>query len=204
MGRPCGQINVRIADELTCKPRVSSLEKSDHFYSDEALNVNTRLIGELQVKGPIVFKEYLNKKEQTNECFTQDGWFKTGDTAEFLRDPKVYKIIGRTSVDVIKSGGYKISALDIEKELLSHQDIEDVAVMGLTDPVWGQRVFALIALKPNAAPFEANTFKDWCIQKMPKYSIPTVVKTISKIPRNQMGKVNKKELLKQYESTESQ
>ena len=57
---------------------------------------------------------------------------------------KTYKLIGRTSVDVIKSGGYKISALDIEKELLAYPLIEDVSVMGISDPVWGQRIFSVI------------------------------------------------------------
>ncbi len=70
--------------------------------------------------------------------------------------------MGRTSVDVIKSGGYKISALDIEKEILAHAQIDDVAVMGLSDPVWGQRVFALLVLKPNVKEFKQDDFVQWC------------------------------------------
>ncbi len=115
---------------------------------------------------------------------------------------KIYKIIGRTTVDVIKSGGYKISALDIEKELLGHPDIEDVAVMGLQDPTWGQRVFSLIVLKEHArgeGGFVEKDFKVWCSKRLPKYSVPSIIKLVDKMPRNIMGKVNKKEIIKNYE-----
>ena len=112
-----------------------------------------------------------------------------------MPESKIYKIIGRTTVDVIKSGGYKISALDIEKELLAHPQIEDVAVMGMPDPVWGQRVFSLIVLKQASDLLDEEAFKKWCSERLPKYSVPTVIKTIDKMPRNMMGKVNKKELI---------
>jgi malonyl-CoA/methylmalonyl-CoA synthetase len=103
-------------------------------------------------------------------------------------------------VDVIKSGGYKISALDIEKELLGHPYIEDVSVMGLSDPVWGQRVFSLIVLKPSTKDlFNEKEFIEWCKTCLPKQSVPTVIKYIDVLPRNQLGKVNKKELVKNYE-----
>ena len=119
----------------------------------------------------------------------------------FLKDQKIYKLIGRTSVDVIKSGGYKISALDIEKVLLSNEYIEDVAIMGLSDPVWGQRIFALLVLKQqNASKFNQDDFKTWCKANLPKYQVPTLIKIIDKMPRNLLGKVNKKELSKVYEN----
>ena len=102
---------------------------------------------------------------------------------------------------MIKSGGYKISALDIEKEILAHPQIDDVAMMGLSDPVWGQRVFALLVLKSNVkeADFKQEDFVKWCKTRLPKYSVPTLMKLIDKMPRNQLGKVNKKELIKTYE-----
>lgn len=103
-------------------------------------------------------------------------------------------------MDVIKSGGYKISALDIEKEILAHPEIADVAVMGMSDSVWGQRVFSLIVLKHNENNFDEKKFKTWCTKRLPKYSVPTVIKFIDKLPRNMMGKVNKKELIKDYEA----
>ena len=103
-------------------------------------------------------------------------------------------------MDVIKSGGYKISALDIEKELLGHPLIEDVAVMGISDPVWGQKIFSLLVLKPNTADkFNQEEYIKWCKTRLPKQSVPKLLKIIDKMPRNQLGKVNKKELIKIYE-----
>lgn len=126
--------------------------------------------------------------------------FLIGDTVEFLSDSKAYRIIGRTSVDVIKSGGYKISALDVERAILSNEAIEEVCVMGLSDQVWGQRVFAVLVLKPNATTsFSQKAFIEWCKTRLPKYSVPTVIKVVDKIEKNQLGKVNKKELVKFYE-----
>ena len=130
-------------------------------------------------------------------------------------------------MDVIKSGGYKISALDIEKELLAHPQIEDVAVMGISDPVWGQRIFSLLVLKPEFAAdkFNKADYTKWCKERLPVASVPTLVKIIDQMPRvscirtwhfsyllflklilsfkNQLGKVNKKELIKKYEAERS-
>ncbi|RNA18844.1 acyl- synthetase family member mitochondrial [Brachionus plicatilis] len=199
VGRPFGNTNVRIVEPNdTLDSKHVLVESGPDF--DKIFDQSKSLFGELQIKGDMVFKKYLNKPEQTKETFSDDGWFKTGDTAEFLKDEKIYKLIGRTSVDVIKSGGYKISALDIEKELLGHDLIDDVTVIGLQDPVWGQKVFALIVLKEAfQQQFCADEFKKWCKQRLPKQSVPKAVKVIEKMPRNQLGKVNKKELIKIYE-----
>ena len=96
----------------------------------------------MQIRGSNVFKCYYGRVEATKKEFTNDGWFKTGDTAQFVEQS--YKILGRSSVDIIKSGGYKISALHVERLLLSNPEIADVAVVGLEDPVWGQKVAAVI------------------------------------------------------------
>ena len=202
VGRPYGNQKVRIVEPNSDgldenHVLVESDLKTDTFYNKAE---SKSIFGELQVKGDMVFREYLNKPVQTKETFSNDGWFKTGDTAEFLKDLKVYKLVGRTSVDVIKSGGYKISALDVEKVVLSHEAVDDVSVMGLSDPVWGQRVFALLVLKSGKAEsFKQDEFKKWCKLNLPKYSVPTLVKVIDKMPRNLLGKVNKKELIKVYE-----
>jgi malonyl-CoA/methylmalonyl-CoA synthetase len=111
----------------------------------------------------------------------------------------IYKIVGRTSVDVIKTGGYKVSALDVEKVVISNDFIEDVAVMGLNDAIWGQRVFALLVIKPEKeSEYDEKKFVKWCQQNLPKYSVPTILRYIEKLPRNQLGKVNKKELINKY------
>ena len=216
VGRPCVNCKARIVDQNE-KVLIESDETND------IIETNDDIFGELQINGQILFSEYFNKVEQTKESFTKDGWFKTGknfrnenllhwyfyhiylllkgDTAQFLRDLKIYKIIGRTTVDIIKSGGYKISALDIERILLSYPLVEDCSVMGLSDLKWGQRVFALLQInKDNIRKFENSKFISWCKLNLPKYSVPSLVETTESIPRNQLGKVNKKELVKFYEN----
>ncbi|XP_074645687.1 malonate--CoA ligase ACSF3, mitochondrial-like [Tubulanus polymorphus] len=145
--------------------------------------------GELYVKGPGVFKCYFNKPEATNASFTKDGWFKTGDTMCYVNG--VYKILGRTSVDLIKSGGYKISALDVERHLMAHPDIIECCVVGLPDLTWGQRVAAVVVLHDDAV-LTLDELKTWASDKMPHYHIPTVLKELPEMPRNAMGKINKK------------
>jgi len=150
--------------------------------------------GELLIRGPNVFKEYLNKPEATKKEFTECGWFKTGDTCQISEG--VFKILGRTSVDIIKSGGYKISALDIERHLLTHPDILDVAVVGLPDQTWGQKIAAVIVLRKDADDLTIEQLRDWCKDRMPRYSTPTELRILQEMPRNVMGKVNKKDLMK--------
>ncbi|XP_059214622.1 malonate--CoA ligase ACSF3, mitochondrial [Centropristis striata] len=151
--------------------------------------------GELLVRGPSVFKEYWNKPQETKESFTDDGWFKTGDTAAY-RDG-VYWILGRTSVDIIKSGGYKISALEVERHLLAHPDIMDVAVIGSPDATWGQKVTAVVQLR-NGQTMTLEELKIWAREHMAPYIIPTGLLVVEEMPRNQMGKVNKKDLLRHF------
>uniref|UniRef100_A0A673A7E2 Acyl-CoA synthetase family member 3 n=1 Tax=Sphaeramia orbicularis TaxID=375764 RepID=A0A673A7E2_9TELE len=148
--------------------------------------------GELLVRGPSVFKEYWNKPQETRECFTDDGWFKTGDTAVYKDG--VFWIMGRTSVDIIKSGGYKISALEVERHLLAHPDIIDVAVIGAPDAIWGQKVTAVVQLKKGQS-LTLPELKTWAREHMVPYTIPTGLVLVEEMPRNQMGKVNKKDLL---------
>uniref|UniRef100_UPI0037E8AE23 malonate--CoA ligase ACSF3, mitochondrial n=1 Tax=Semicossyphus pulcher TaxID=241346 RepID=UPI0037E8AE23 len=151
--------------------------------------------GELLVRGPSVFKEYWNKPEATRESFTDDGWFKTGDTAVYKDG--VYWIMGRTSVDIIKSGGYKISALEVERHLLAHPDIIDVAVVGAPDATWGQKVTAVVQLKEGRS-MTLPELKIWAREHMAPYTIPTGLLLVEEMPRNQMGKVNKKDLLRHF------
>lgn len=151
--------------------------------------------GELLVKGPSVFREYWNRPRETADAFTPDGWFKTGDTAAYKDG--VYWIKGRTSVDIIKNGGFKISALEVERHLLAHPHITDVAVIGPPDMVWGQRVSAVVQLRKGEM-LSVKDLKDWARESMAPYAIPTELIVVEEIPRNQMGKVNKKELLQRF------
>ncbi|XP_038067756.1 malonate--CoA ligase ACSF3, mitochondrial-like isoform X2 [Patiria miniata] len=162
--------------------------------------------GELQVRGPAGFKEYWNRPDDTAEALTDDGWFKTGDTASY--QDGVYWILGRTSVDIIKSGGYKISALDVERHLLAHDRISECAVVGVPDVTWGQCVAAVVVLQGNAKSTTTSSssssssltlpeLRAWARDRMAPYTIPTEMRVLEAMPRNAMGKVNKKQLLRE-------
>ena len=101
--------------------------------------------GELLVRGPSVFAEYFRRPEATASAF-RDGWFVTGDTVA-KDDHGYFRILGRTSVDILKSGGYKLSALEIEEALREHPAVSDVAVVGVPDETWGDRVVACVVLR---------------------------------------------------------
>lgn len=102
------------------------------------------------MKGDNLFKEYWGRPDATAEAFDQDGWFKTGDTAASEGSPPYWRILGRTSVDIIKSGGYKISALEIENALLASPAINECAVVGVEDETQGQIVAAIVTCHQNA------------------------------------------------------
>ena len=161
--------------------------------SDETTNEGE---GEILVKGPNVFLEYWNKPDATSEAFTEDGWFKTGDIASVNNDG-VYRILGRDSVDIIKSGGYKISALEIEEVLRQHPDIEECSVVGVNDLEWGERVGAAIVTieKSDLSP---DVLRSWCKERLAPYKIPTMIELVSDLPRNIMGKVVKPEVQKLF------
>ena len=150
--------------------------------------------GEIRIKGDNVFLEYWENEEATKSSF-KDGWFCTGDVA--VVEQGYYRIMGRSSVDIIKSGGYKLSALEIEGVLLTHDSISEVAVIGVEDDTWGEAVTAVAALKQGAT-LEFDSLKSWCEGRMSSYKIPKHLKLVDALPRNAMGKVTKpslKELL---------
>ena len=150
--------------------------------------------GEIRIKGDNVFLEYWENEEATKSSF-KDGWFCTGDVA--VVEQGYYRIMGRSSVDIIKSGGYKLSALEIEGVLLTHDSISEVAVIGVEDDIWGEAVTAFVALKEGTA-LEFDSLKSWCEGRMSSYKIPKHLKLVDALPRNAMGKVTKpslKELL---------
>lgn len=146
--------------------------------------------GEIQIKGPSVFKEYWQKKEATKKAFTADGWFMTGDIAIFNNG--LYKILGRDSVDIIKSGGYKISALEIEEELRNHEMVLDCAVVGIPDEEWGEVVSACIVSQKEVIDFKE--LSDWLKARLPAYKVPRNYLVTKELPRNVLGKVTKNEL----------
>ncbi|KAM9301630.1 malonate--CoA ligase ACSF3, mitochondrial [Gastrophryne carolinensis] len=189
VGNPLPDVKVRIATE---KDDMSYTVIAEGDVTGSKVSLGLEEEGELQVRGPAVFKEYWNKPQETREAFTLDGWFKTGDTAVYKNGS--YWILGRTSVDIIKSGGYKISALEVERHLLAHPSISDVAVIGAPDVTWGQRVSAIVKLQDGHS-LSLKDLKQWARTFMDPYCIPAELIRVEEIPRNQMGKINKKQLL---------
>jgi len=146
--------------------------------------------GEIQVAGANVFKEYWGNPEATKKTFTEDGWFKTGDIA--VLESGYYKILGRDSVDIIKSGGYKISALEIEEVLRTHPEIDDAAVVGIPNEEWGELVVA--AIVPKNSKLDLKQLNEWIRAVMASYKTPRNYLIVNDLPRNAMGKVTKNEV----------
>ena len=171
-----------------------SIKLVDEKYEE----VNEGEPGEIIVKGKNVFLEYWQKPEATRETFTSDGWFKTGDIA--IVENGYYRIMGRNSVDIIKSGGYKISALEIEEVLRLYDSIDDCAVVGINDVEWGELIVAAIVVIPEKQiSFNEKELSDWIVQKMASYKKPRKYLMVDELPRNAMGKVVKNDVKKLFE-----
>ncbi|KAJ2324907.1 hypothetical protein GGI00_005192 [Coemansia sp. RSA 2681] len=173
VGKPLPSVQVRLADannvDVTNVPQAS---------------------GMIQVKGPSVFREYYGLPDKTAEEFTSDGWFITGDIGTRDAEGRYY-IMGRESVDIIKSGGYKLSALEIERELLDHPSVADVAVVGIPSAEWGETVAAAVVLRADSS-LSISDLKPWCYARMANYKTPRQLCTVEALPRNLMGKLDKK------------
>ncbi|MBX3199262.1 MAG: AMP-binding protein [Labilithrix sp.] len=160
-------------------------------------------VGELWIRGPSVFAGYHRKEAETASAFVPDPrggapWFRTGDTV--TRDPSLegapFRILGRTSVDILKSGGYKLSALEIEEVLREHAAVAEVAVVGLSDDAWGERVVACVVRRGDAA-CEAADLRAFVRERLAPYKVPKDVVFLAELPKNALGKVVKPELVRQ-------
>ncbi|MFI0989774.1 acyl-CoA synthetase [Streptomyces exfoliatus] len=149
-------------------------------------------VGEVQVRGPNLFSGYLNRPEATAEAFDGD-WFRTGDMAVGEADGAV-RLVGRKATDLIKSGGYKIGAGEIENALLDHPGIREVAVTGEPDPDLGERIVAWVVPADASAPPAAAELADHVARLLAPHKRPRTVRYLDALPRNDMGKVLKKAL----------
>jgi malonyl-CoA/methylmalonyl-CoA synthetase len=175
VGLPLPGVHVKLADEQ---------------YEDAAAGEP----GEILIKGANVFKEYWGKPEATQEAFTVHGWFKTGDIAIVEND--YYRIMGRNSVDIIKSGGYKISALEIEEVLRTHHHINDCAVVAIPDDEWGELIVA--AIVANSPDLDLKELNSWLRTRIAAYKTPRNYLVVDELPKNAMGKVVKNEVKKMF------
>jgi malonyl-CoA/methylmalonyl-CoA synthetase len=168
-------------------------------------SVETRIVGEdgqeaatgeLWIRGPSVFSGYHRRVDETRAAFVagapgQQPWFKTGDTVTRIGPSGPFKILGRTSVDILKSGGYKLSALEIEEVLREHPSVGEVAVVGLPDEAWGERVVACV-VRSNAAPAcDAAALRAFTKERLASYKVPKDIVFLAELPKNALGKVVK-------------
>jgi malonyl-CoA/methylmalonyl-CoA synthetase len=150
-------------------------------------------VGEIQVRGPNLFTEYLNRPDATAAAYTADGWFRTGDMAVLDPDGSV-RIVGRKATDLIKSGGYKIGAGEIENALLEHPGVREAAAAGEPDADLGERVVAwIVPLDPQAPP-SADELADHVARRLAPHKRPRRVLFLDELARNDMGKILKRAL----------
>lgn len=155
--------------------------------------INEGEAGQVMIRGPQVFLEYINLSEKTKDSF-KEGWFLTGDVA--LLEKGYFRLLGRDSIDVIKSGGYKIAALEIEDTLLRHPNIKECAVIGKKDDKWGEIVVSAIVIREKELSIEE--VQKWCSKRLSGYKIPRIIKIIKELPKNSMGKITKIKLKKLF------
>ncbi|MFG2342185.1 acyl-CoA synthetase [Streptomyces yangpuensis] len=148
-------------------------------------------IGELQLTGPTLFSGYLGRPEATAAAYTEDGWFRTGDIAAVDEKDGVHRIVGRASTDLIKSGGYRIGAGEIENALLDHPRVREAAVVGVPDADLGQRIVAFVV----AEGVSGAELTDFVAAHLSVHKRPREVRFVEAVPRNAMGKPQKRLLL---------
>lgn len=152
--------------------------------------------GEIEVRGGTVFREYWRRLEATAAAFRGD-WFRTGDVA--VVEDGAYRILGRSSVDIIKTGGYKVSALEIEETLRTHPAVLDCAVVGVEDPEWGERICAAVELRGGSGEgLTLDALQRWAKERLAPYKIPRALVSVTVLPRNAMGKVTKPDVAKLF------
>ncbi len=150
-------------------------------------------IGEIQVRGPHLFTEYLGRPDATAAAFTPDGWFRTGDMA-VLESGGAVRLVGRRATDLIKSGGYKIGAGEIENALLEHPGVAEAAVTGAPDADLGERIVAWIVPADPRTPPDPEELADHVARRLAPHKRPREVRLLAALPRNDMGKVMKRVL----------
>jgi malonyl-CoA/methylmalonyl-CoA synthetase len=153
--------------------------------------------GEIEVRGPTVFVEYWHRPGDTAGAF-HDGWFRTGDVA--VVEDGAYRILGRRSVDIIKTGGYKVSALEIEEVLRTHPAVAECAVVGVDDPEWGERVCVAVELR-GSGELTLAELQAWATERLAPYKVPRAVRCVSALPRNAVGKVMKPDVAALFDLT---
>lgn len=154
--------------------------------------------GELLVRGPQVFDRYWRRPSETSAAF-EDGWFRTGDVAKIA--PNGHRLLGRASIDIIKTGGEKVSALEIEECFREHPAVAECAVVGVPDRTWGEAVAMAIlpTIDADPASLEVDELRDWGRSRLSAPKLPRRVLVVEALPRNALGKVVKTEVAERFQ-----
>jgi malonyl-CoA/methylmalonyl-CoA synthetase len=179
VGPALDQIECRLVDDAR-KPTIASDGES---------------IGEVAVRGDNVFEGYLHRPDATASVRDENGWFYTGDLAVMSADGWL-KIVGRRASDLIKSGGYKIGAGEIEAALLEHAAVRECAVVSVEDSDLGEKIIAFVVCDPQQSAVSERELQQWVTELLAPHKRPRVVCFVDELPRNAMGKVLKTELKK--------
>jgi fatty acid CoA ligase FadD36 len=175
-----GTVGVPLAGVQT---RVSDLDSGD------PMPAGAEVVGELQVRGPTLFLGYLGNAHATAGSYTMDGWFRTGDAAA-IRNDGSHVIVGRATTDLIKTGGFRVGAGEVEDALLAHPAVREAAVIGVPDADLGQEIVAYVVADPVAP----NELVDFVAARLSHHKRPRRVHVVESLPRNALGKVQKSRL----------
>jgi malonyl-CoA/methylmalonyl-CoA synthetase len=178
VGRPLPGVDVRLLDE-------------------RGADVAEGTPGEIHVRGAGVFRRYWNREAATADAFRDGGWFRTGDVA--VVQDGMYRILGRLSVDIIKTGGEKVSALEIEDALREHPSIADCAVVGMPDADWGECVSVAVVPSNEGTPLDLDRLRAWARATLSGPKLPRRLLLVEELPRNAMGKVSKPRVIQLFE-----
>ncbi|WP_406149347.1 acyl-CoA synthetase [Streptomyces sp. NBC_01012] len=195
VGPPLPGVELRLVDEDGTVLHDASLPGASpqDGASQDASSQDGASIGEVQVRGPNLFTGYLNRPDATAAAFTDDGFFRTGDMATV--DPDGYvRIVGRKATDLIKSGGYKIGAGEIENALLDHPGVREAAVTGEPDDDLGERIVAWVVPADPGSPPAERELADHVAGQLAPHKRPRVVRYLDVLPRNELGKIMKRSL----------
>ena len=164
---------------------------------DDGREVPAGTAGTIEVRGPSVFGAYWRRPEETAAAFTADGWFRTGDQA--VEENGSHRILGRSSIDILKTGGEKISALEIEDALRGMRGVTDCAVVGVPDEQWGDRVCAAVEVELASA-LTPSAIRAFAKERLAPYKVPKDILIVEALPRNAMGKVLKPTVRELFEA----
>jgi acyl-CoA synthetase (AMP-forming)/AMP-acid ligase II len=144
-------------------------------------------LGEVELSGPTLFDGYLNRPEATAVAYTADGWLRTGDIGRY-DETRGLRLLGRLATDLIKTGGFKVGAGEVEDAILGHPGVSDVAVTGEPDDDLGERIVAWVVA---AEPLDVDAVVQHVASTLAPHKRPRVVRVVDALPRNAMGKIQK-------------